>query len=234
MLLVLLLGISVVAWGQHAVDLPRNDDYVEIPNPLPEGSRALTVEAWINLKGLVGSDIFAGQATLGVNDPLTNVWNLQIMLSDTSVIISQFQLYDSGGEKNMVFFARSRRNQIRPTWNHFALVVDEFQSSFYMNGVSLRGYSGNVVLSSSLNFNPSSIIRLGQDPRFPSYPQLSSSCTWDEFRVWNIFRSAAEIREYMYKVLDGDEPGLVHYSKFEEGAGDSSYSLVGKTASFTL
>jgi hypothetical protein len=147
MLLVLLFGISVGAWGQRAVDLPRNDDYVEIPNPLPEGSRALTVEAWVNLKGDPYREIYAGQAKLGVDNIETNVWNLWRANSPGEESWC-FWVFDSLGMKYIDFYYP--RELVRPTWNHFAFVVDEFQSSFYLNGVSLPNRYSYSVLSGSL------------------------------------------------------------------------------------
>lgn len=38
----------------------------------------------------------------------------------------------------------------------------------------------------------------------------------DEVRVWNIERTQEEIREYMFKELRGDEPGLVAYYPFND------------------
>jgi hypothetical protein len=54
-------------------------------------------------------------------------------------------------------------------------------------------------------------------------PQFAGPTGWggkiDEFRVWNVFRSAAEIKANMYTLMKGNEPGLVAYYKFDEGNG---------------
>ena len=52
--------------------------------------------------------------------------------------------------------------------------------------------------------------------------------TVDELRVWNVVRSEQEIADTRYARLNGDEPGLVSYWRFDDGTGlvasDSSTS----------
>jgi hypothetical protein len=54
-------------------------------------------------------------------------------------------------------------------------------------------------------------------------PQFRGPTGWqgkiDEFRVWSVFRTAAEIQANMRVMLRGTEPGLVAYYKFDEGSG---------------
>jgi len=56
----------------------------------------------------------------------------------------------------------------------------------------------------------------------------------DEFQVWNVARSAAEIRRTMRKSLNGREDGLVAYFRFDEGMGEGIFSSTpnGVTARF--
>jgi hypothetical protein len=42
------------------------------------------------------------------------------------------------------------------------------------------------------------------------------------WRLWSIVRSPAEITSTLHKTLIGNEPGLVGYWKFDEGAGITS------------
>eukprot|EP01089_Gocevia_fonbrunei_P008951 TRINITY_DN2079_c0_g1_i2.p1 TRINITY_DN2079_c0_g1~~TRINITY_DN2079_c0_g1_i2.p1 ORF type:complete len:387 (-),score=121.07 TRINITY_DN2079_c0_g1_i2:66-1226(-) len=43
----------------------------------------------------------------------------------------------------------------------------------------------------------------------------------DEIRFWNVYRNDVEIRDTMYTVLNGDEPGLVGYYRLNEGHGST-------------
>ncbi|MBT8486670.1 MAG: LamG domain-containing protein, partial [Phycisphaerae bacterium] len=49
----------------------------------------------------------------------------------------------------------------------------------------------------------------------------------DEVRIWNVARNAKDIAASFNAVLDGDEPGLVGYWRFEEGAGGSAADTAG-------
>ncbi|MEM7391959.1 MAG: LamG domain-containing protein, partial [Verrucomicrobiota bacterium] len=46
----------------------------------------------------------------------------------------------------------------------------------------------------------------------------------DELRIWNVARSESEIRENMSRSLSGNESGLVHYYRFDEGPGMETVS----------
>lgn len=50
----------------------------------------------------------------------------------------------------------------------------------------------------------------------------------DEFRVWNVFRSEADIKRDMKVILKGTEPGLVAYFHFDEGTGMTAADATGK------
>jgi hypothetical protein len=49
----------------------------------------------------------------------------------------------------------------------------------------------------------------------------------DELRVWNVFRTATEIKATMNVMLKGNEPGLVAYYKFDEGTGTTIADATG-------
>jgi hypothetical protein len=54
-------------------------------------------------------------------------------------------------------------------------------------------------------------------------PQFAGPTGWggkiDEFRVWSVFLTADQVKANMYTIMNGDEPGLVAYNKFDENAG---------------
>jgi hypothetical protein len=62
-------------------------------------------------------------------------------------------------------------------------------------------------------------------------PQFRGPTGWqgkiDEFRVWSVFRTAAEIQANMRVMLRGTEPGLVAYYKFDEGSGMTAADATG-------
>jgi hypothetical protein len=54
---------------------------------------------------------------------------------------------------------------------------------------------------------------------------------FDEFRIWNVARTDAEIKDNYTKPLVGNEPGLVGYWKFDDpvGATTAADSITGGT-----
>ncbi len=51
----------------------------------------------------------------------------------------------------------------------------------------------------------------------------------DEVRVWSVGRYSDDIQADMYRVLDGTEPGLVAYWRFDEGTGSVAYDSAGNS-----
>ena len=83
-------------------------------------------------------------------------------------------------------------------------------------------------LSPGVPIRPQGILVLGQDQ--DSYGGTFSGDDafeglMDEVRVWNVVRSADDIRATMSNRVWGTEPGLVGYWRFDEGAGATAYDL---------
>jgi hypothetical protein len=102
-------------------------------------------------------------------------------------------------------------------WNHFAITSDQAAGSahsLYING--------ELVASSTM-----AGAAVGMNPLFRPVKGFYV-CSWsfwsevyhrglvDELRVWDVARSAAEIRRDMWATLAGDEPHLVGYWTFDE------------------
>lgn len=71
-------------------------------------------------------------------------------------------------------------------------------------------------------------LRIGTTDDFQGPPGWQGKI--DELRVWNVYRTAAEIKANMKVMLKGNEPGLVAYYKFDEGKGQSSADATGDAA----
>jgi hypothetical protein len=56
----------------------------------------------------------------------------------------------------------------------------------------------------------------------------------DEFRIWNVARTQAEIRQSMCQKLSGNETGLVLYFNFDNTSGTTAYDLSGNDRHGTL
>ena len=99
-------------------------------------------------------------------------------------------------------------------WNHVAGVIDaknDFMKIF-IDGVQVghRNYNGKKSF-----YQCRLPLRIGATHRKDQEAQSSFIGQIDEVRVWNVPRTEAEIRADMNKQLNGDEPGLVGYWKFD-------------------
>jgi len=107
-------------------------------------------------------------------------------------------------------------------WAHFAMVWDGSKLLGYVNGVE----KVSVTISSMLHTGMTALVIGG-------YPPAYFNGYIDEFRVWNVARSASEIMSTMSHPLVGNEAGLTAYWKFDEGTGTTvadSVTTAGHTA----
>ena len=107
------------------------------------------------------------------------------------------------------------------TWTHIAGIVDTRNDTIKLivngNEIATAGFKGvNEIFTSEIP------LRIGW-----TYEELSLynyvNGYIDEVRVWNIARSTEDIRADMNKQLNGDEPGLVGYWKFDSQQDDKIF-----------
>ena len=107
-------------------------------------------------------------------------------------------------------------------WFHFAMVWDGPTKTLkgVINGVTV----GKKTITAALTTSKSSL-SIGYSPSFSGNGGFTGKI--DEFRVWKVARSDAEIASTMNQHLRGDEANLVVYFPFDEGTGTTSKDLVG-------
>ena len=195
-----------------AVDLPSNQDFIRFQTPYTAYANAITVEAWIYNPN--GQFPWAGQSSEAVDNMTTNVWMWHA---------GTFYVNDNGNWKSLNW-------PVLPAgWVHVATTADATGMHVYYNGIEVA--SNTTGITSTIQNNSSSIIDLGHDVRFPSgTPGRNSNLGFDNFRVWNLARSAGEISANYNNCLSGSETGLVQYTRFNDGVGTTISSLVGSNA----
>lgn len=104
--------------------------------------------------------------------------------------------------------AKSKHAAVAGAWVHLALVWSSDALVGYCDARETLKLAGRMV--------PSGTMVLGSN---------AAQVTIDELRLWTRERTAAGIREDRPMRLRGDEPGLVTYLRFDEGAGECSYDL---------
>jgi hypothetical protein len=105
-------------------------------------------------------------------------------------------------------------------WVHFAMTWDGTAVRAYVNGAvkSTKSGSGATTMLATARTE----LTIGcNNPRFSCFGGYI-----DEFRVWNVARSASEIMSNYNKGLTGNEAGLVGYWKFNETSGTSAADSV--------
>jgi hypothetical protein len=102
-------------------------------------------------------------------------------------------------------------------WNHVAVTRTKStgEIQLFVNGVQ---ESSLVVATETRSLNAQVNMLLGGNV----FDMRYYVGFMDEVRAWNVVRSAADITATMKKKLNGDEPGLVGYWRFDEGSGTTT------------
>jgi hypothetical protein len=114
-------------------------------------------------------------------------------------------------------------------WHHVAIVRIGSNISIYVDGqidpIS-QVVNAGVVPSALLSSNPQPItFGASSATQFPLFGHI------DEARIWNLGRSQSEIAATMNVGLNGNEPGLVGYWRFDEGSGQTVFNSAAATGS---
>jgi hypothetical protein len=104
-------------------------------------------------------------------------------------------------------------------WAHFAMTWDGTTVRAYVNGVLKASKVSTSATQKTLMTGMTALIIGG-------YPPAYFNGYIDEFRVWNVARSAADITSTMGHTLVGNEAGLTGYWKFDETAGTTAADSV--------
>ena len=111
------------------------------------------------------------------------------------------------------------------TWQHVAVTWDGTTLRFYVNGVE-KTATGNVNLTDG---NVKAMIGAFPPSGGYYYPGMM-----DELRVWNVTRTAADLRDAMHSQLSGGESGLTAYYQFNQAAGTTLPDLSANHLNGTL
>jgi hypothetical protein len=99
-------------------------------------------------------------------------------------------------------------------WAHFAMTWD---------GTTVRAFVNGVERASKTSTAAQKTLMTGSTPlTIGGYAPAFFNGYIDEFRVWNVARTAADISRTMHTTLTGAEPGLVGYWKFDEISGTTA------------
>ncbi|HKP36459.1 MAG TPA: choice-of-anchor D domain-containing protein, partial [Pyrinomonadaceae bacterium] len=181
----------------NALDFDGVDDAVTSNNNLTiSGSTARTIEFWARSNAANNFDYFFMHGSLSS----ANLFSLSIQGSHL-VFLGYFNDYDTG-------------YVIDCNWHHYAVTYDGATVKTYVDGVPTPVPSGNFALNT-----PASPLRIGHTANLGAE---NIAATIDEFRVWNVERTQAQIQGAMNGELVGNESGLVLYYRFNQGTAGGS------------
>jgi len=112
-------------------------------------------------------------------------------------------------------------------WVHIAMTWDGSVLTTYVNGlarITAQGSGSTTTLATA-----QSVVSMGCNP-------TNNNCFsgyFDEFRVWNLARTATEIKDNYNKPMVGNEAGLVGYWKFDDATGATTAADSVTTAGHT-
>jgi hypothetical protein len=204
---------------QSALVFDGVDDLATTGDPItwPSGTSALTVEAWIYPSDISGWE-FRGVVTNDLS------MNMVLQYNDNSILAFSI----SNGPTDAV--ETPPGSVVVGRWDHFAGTYDGTTMRIYQNGelVGEKAHSGG-----------GGGIGIGHPYFVGSWPAAGCFAgIIDEIRVWNVVRTEDEIATWMTRPLTGNEPGLLGYWRFNEGAGQvvadttayGAHGVLGSTA----
>ncbi len=195
-----------------ALALDGNDSYVEIfdSETLNNITKQVTVSAWLkptDFPKRYTNILFKGNKRLpGIRHRQFTFW-----LRDDGAV--QFDTSPNGQDAQYLM-SRPGALEINE-WSHVAGTIDAEKDvmKLYINGIEIAmdDFDGEEhILKTILP------LRIGCSHEEEMAFHAAFVGNIDEVRVWNIARTEADIRADMRAHLNGDEPGLVAYWKFDE------------------
>ncbi len=190
----------------YALNFDGTDDYVSVPdhNSL-DLTNALTIEAWIKPEALTTQRLI----TKAVNQTMDG-YELSLSAAGASADQKFFVRFNqqTTGDDNRV---NSVTKYETGKWYHIAATYDGSIINLYVNGVLEASKTSGITINQNNNS-----LRFGSQVTGTAYPFTGSL---DEIRIWNVARSASDIRASMTEKLTGNEPGLAGYWSFNEENG---------------
>lgn len=214
---VLFYSTAVVAQqGGYSLKFDGTDDYVNCGAgaSLNINGAAKTIEAWINTSNIEQN----WQAIGGKQNDPSGAYSL-IIEGSTKKPAFWLATTSSAWSSKVIANTVLQQNQ----WYHIAATYDGANARIYVNG--------KLENSTALNGN---IVELSTVPLYIGRNNnVYFNGMIDEFRVWNISRTEAEIKASMYKEI-GTHANLKAYYKMSDGAGNTLTDNSGNSNSGTL
>ncbi|MFZ4621461.1 MAG: LamG-like jellyroll fold domain-containing protein, partial [Bacteroidota bacterium] len=183
----------------NALDLNGSNQYADLADGVWFNSN-FTIETWVYIRSVANYSRVIDFA----NGPGSN--NVIITASEGTSGKIGFHIFNGASATNIVTPNAVPLN----TWVHVACVFNNGTGRIYLDGIE--------VVSGGLNY-PTNVVRTLNYIGKSQYADPHANLRMDEFRIWNVARTAAQIRSGMNISLAGSESGLTAYLRFDEQNG---------------
>lgn len=189
-----------------ALKLDGNGSYVELPTDGYENMTQATVEAWVKW------DAFRGHSRV---IEFGERWRSLAIINHAKKPDLDFYVFPQNAKDDETLrYSISTTNTIRlREWIHVAAVSGPGGMTLYINGWPAGEHTNTASFAALANgarcYLGRGLYGFSTDEDFQG--------EMDEVRIWNYRRTASQIREGMYKRMNGDESGLVHLWNFDSG-----------------
>ncbi|MBI3193827.1 MAG: T9SS type A sorting domain-containing protein [Ignavibacteriae bacterium] len=213
-----------------ALTFDGSNDFVALNDSAVDNLSEGTIEAWVYLGDNTEETILSKQEEGGEADAVFSIGyfadaNGAPQPGDAG------RIYFHG--RNGVQAASSFRSLEISRWYHLAVVFTTSKALFFIDGKMDNTVFGNYSIPHKT------------DPENPTFVK-STIGAWrglntgyftgimDDIRLWDTTRTEKELRRDMKRILNGDEPGLIGYWKFDEGIGEELFDGTAKNKDATL
>ena len=218
--LILLIFAAAAVAQNRVLQLDGDGDYVELPPNIFNDLDEATIEGWVKWESFGTFSRFfefGKRERAMVVDHYRNGTTLQFYIYiNERPQGGSFREYIVRGGAGIKHGGVLRLNE----WGHIAAVSGKDGMKLYFNGVLMEenDYTGSF---SSVGNNDHNYFGKSNDPVEDEY----FHGRMDEIRIWKVARTQQQIRENMFKRLNGNEKNLVGLWNFDDGdARDSSKS----------
>ncbi|MEM6696847.1 MAG: LamG-like jellyroll fold domain-containing protein, partial [Bacteroidota bacterium] len=204
--------ITVKTDCDAALDLDGTDDYVDLEDDIYFDGSSFTIEAWVYQKALAN---WSRLMDFGNGSGVENVF---FALTNGTSGEPQLSIYGAGGSYSL------RSNSTLPSneWVHLSATFDSNDGAvaMYMNG--------EIVASGTSTETPNNVIRTRNYIGESNWSDANANIIIDEFRIWNVARTQAELKSTMFCTLSSPPASVVAYLSFDNGVPNTDNSSITK------
>lgn len=176
----------------RSLELDGIDDYIRFDGQRVQLKAGYTLEGWFKTASTGTHTLFAAV------DPADDRHRLKIELADGRVVVAHFSAQITSGS-----------NWNDNLWHHYAVTNDNSTLRLYLDGK----LAGSATVTQPIPDLSEIVIGRSSVERSQNY----FKGRLDEMRLWNAARTAEQVGGTMNQVLEGDEFGLIHYWRMNDG-----------------